>query len=227
MKSNKILLERVEYLLDLANKSLATKWTTEDSFFYHHWVSNESFKVFETSSLSFILATYGEKHPYYTRFKESVTQAKPDDVKAGKGILTSIKTEIEKGWLSTIKGLISAEIFSDFLEMAEHLLTEKYEHPAAVMIGSVLEEHLRQLCDKSDDIDIIEIKNGKTLPKKADLLNADLAKHGIYNKLDQKNITAWLDLRNKAAHGKYAEYNIKQVEFMLQGVREFMTRNSI
>lgn len=226
MKYNKILLERVEYLIDLANKSLATKYSTEDSFFNYYWVSSESFKVFETSSLSFILSTYGEKHPYYTRFKESVVNTKPNDVEAGKGILTSIKTEIEKGWLSTIKGLISAEIFSDFLDMAEHLLSEKYEHPAAVMIGSVLEEHLRQLCDKNG-IAITEIKNGKTLPKKADLLNADLAGKGIYNKLDQKNIIAWLDLRNKAAHGKYTEYNIQQVEFMLQGVTEFMVRNSV
>ena len=140
--------------------------------------------------------------------------------------MISIKTEIEKGWLSTIKGLISAEIFSDFLEMAEHLLTEKYQHPAAVMIGSVLEEHLRQLCDKNGIV-VSEVKNGKTIPKKADLLNADLAGHSIYNKLDQKNVTAWLDLRNKAAHGKYTEYNLQQVELMLQGVTEFMTRHSV
>ena len=47
------------------------------------------------------------------------------------------------------------------------------------------------------------------------------------NKLDQKNVTAWLDLRNKAAHGNYGEYNQQQVEFMLHAVTEFMTRNSI
>lgn len=226
MRYNKILLERVDHLLELADKSLATKYKTEDSFFYHHWVSSESFKVFEASSLSFILSTYGEKHPYYTRFKESVTNAKPNEVEAGKGILTSIKTEIEKGWLSTIKGLISAEIFTDFLEMAEHLLSEKYEHPAAVMIGSVLEEHLRQLCD-TNGIAITDVRNGKTVPKKADSLNAELTGQNVYNKLDQKNITAWLDLRNKAAHGKYTEYNFQQVELMLQGVMEFMTRNSV
>ena len=34
--------------------------------------------------------------------------------------------------------------------MAQHLLAEKYEHPAAVMIGSVLEEHLRQLVKKTE-----------------------------------------------------------------------------
>jgi len=40
----------------------------------------------------------------------------------------------------------------------------------------------------------------------------------------QKNVTAWLDLRNKAAHGKYDEYNRQQVQLMHQAVFEFMTR---
>jgi hypothetical protein len=226
LKEIKVLLDRVEYIISLADISLATCYNTEDSFFNYSWVSSESFKVFEASSLSFILSTYGERHPYYTTFKESVIKTIPDHVQAGKGILNSIKTEIERGWLTTIKGLISAEIFSDFLEMAEHLLSEQYYQPAAVMIGSVLEEHLRQLSDKNG-IAVVEIKGGKPIPKKADLLNAELTSGAIYNKLDQKNVTAWLDLRNKAAHGKYAEFSQQQVEIMLAGVTEFLTRNGL
>ncbi|AIY39887.1 hypothetical protein LT85_0727 [Collimonas arenae] len=45
--------------------------------------------------------------------------------------------------------------------------------------------------------------------------------------LDQKSVTAWLDLRNKAAHGKYSEYTKEQVEVMCQGVVNFMARNSV
>ena len=45
-----------------------------------------------------------------------------------------------------MKKLVSAEIFSDFLEMAAHVLEQDYKDPAAVMIGTVLEENLRQLC---------------------------------------------------------------------------------
>jgi hypothetical protein len=224
--STKILLERVEYLIGLAGKSLNTKYSSEDSFFVHYWVSSESFKEFETASLSFIINLFGDNHPYYARFKEGVTRPTPNDVEAGKGILNSVKTEIERGWLSTFKGLISAEIFTDFIQMAEHLLNEGYKDPAAVMIGGVLEEHLRQLCLKNG-IKTEEIKSGKTISKKADLLNAELAGATIYNKLDQKNITAWIDLRNKAAHSKYSEYNQQQVEFMLQAVTEFISRNNI
>ena len=55
-------------------------------------------------------------------------------------------------------------------------------------------------------------------------MNNDLAFADVYSKLDQKNVTAWLDLRNKAAHGKYDEYNADQVRNLLVGVREFAAR---
>ena len=74
---------------------------------------------------------------------------------------------------------------------------------AAVMIGSVLEEHLRQLCH-SHKVDIFTLKGMDEMPKKADVLNADLKKSGAYGPLDQKQVTAWLGLRNSAAHGKYS-----------------------
>ena len=226
MNTNKILVERVDYLLDLASKSLSTQYKTEDSFFVHYWVSSGSFQEFETASLSFILNLYGKNHPYYTRFKETVNKYKPNDVEAGRGILNSIKAEIERGWLTTVKGLVSAEIFSDFLETAEYLLEQRYKDPAAVIVGSTLEEHLRQLCRKNH-ITVEDLKGGKLIPKRADSLNNDLYTANIYNKLDQKNITAWLDLRNQAAHGHYSEYKQEQVENMLKGVMEFMIRNSI
>jgi hypothetical protein len=89
------------------------------------------------------------------------------------------------------------------------------------MIGSVLEEHLRKLCD-ANRLSTINAKDGK--PKKADSLNAELAGLSVYDKLDLKNVTAWLDLRNKAAHGKYSDYNVDQVKTMLSGVTEFITR---
>jgi hypothetical protein len=95
------------------------------------------------------------------------------------------------------------------------------------MIGSILEEHLRQLCRKNSIIVEYPNHNGVLVPKKADVMNADLAKTNIYNKLDQKNVTAWLDLRNKAAHGKYTEYTKEQVELMLQGIANFITRISL
>ena len=126
----------------------------------------------------------------------------------------------------TFKGLVAAELFADFLEMADHLLELGYKDPAAVIIGSVLEEHLRQLCS-ANSIDIEFENNEGLIPKKADRLNSDLAKENVYSKLDQKAVTMWLDLRNKAAHGKYDEYTSEQVANMYSGITEFMARVSI
>ncbi len=140
-------------------------------------------------------------------------------------MLKAAKQEIDGGWLTSLKGLISAEIFSDFLEMAEYLLEQKFKDPAAVMIGSVLEEHLRQLC-QNNSLPIDTVKDGKSIPKKADTMNADLAKAGVYNPLSPKSVTAWLDLRNKAAHGQYGEYTQEQVKLMYQGVTDFIARTT-
>jgi len=200
---------------------LSTKRTND----YNSYVSAEQFNEFRSASLSFLKNTFGTEHPYYMEFNKKVNDASPYLTEEGRGILKAVKNEIDGGWAFTVKGLISAEIFSNFLEMAEYLLTEGFKDPAAVMAGSVLEEHLRQLCIKNS-IPIESIKDGKPIPKKADLINSQLASANIYNKLDQKSITSWLDLRNKAAHGQYSEYTKEQVVFMLQGITNFISRTT-
>lgn len=122
--------------------------------------------------------------------------------------------------LANIDELIHADIFTGFLEMGYYLLEEGYKDPAAVLAGGTLEEHLRKLCQKNN----IEIKKDDSRYKSADRLNSELANVNVYTKLDQKSITAWLDLRNKAAHGKYDDYTKGQVELMLQGIRDFISR---
>lgn len=136
------------------------------------------------------------------------------------GTLTSLQHEYEQGYMRTIEELIHADLFSDFLEMAGHLLEQGYKDAAAVIIGSVLEEHLRKLADKSN----ISRLQPSGSPKKADTMNADLASANAYSKLDQKSVTAWLDLRNKAAHGNYDQYQREQVTLLLDCVRDFLSR---
>jgi hypothetical protein len=213
--------KRIDQLISIAGQVLSTKRTND----YNSYVSAEQFNEFRSASLSFLKNTFGTEHPYYMEFNKKVNDASPYLTEEGRGILKAVKNEIDGGWAFTVKGLISAEIFSNFLEMAEYLLTEGYKDPAAVMAGSVLEEHLRQLCIKNS-IPIESIKDGKPIPKKADLINSQLASANIYNKLDQKSITSWLDLRNKAAHGQYSEYTKEQVVFMSQGITNFISRTT-
>ncbi|MDA3885608.1 MAG: hypothetical protein PF638_08450 [Candidatus Delongbacteria bacterium] len=217
----KKIQSKVTDLLVLADETLATEFKNG----HLTQVDNEKYLELKTGVLSFIEFIYGVKHSYYNTFTNEVKSNYPYQVLNIKGILNSIKKEIDEGWLNSLKGLVSAEIFSDFLEMAEHLLEEDYKDPAAVMTGSVLEEHLRNLCT-SNLIEVTIVKNNKQYPKKADLLNSELAKEGIYDILDQKSITSWLDLRNKAAHGHYSKYTKEQVDVMLQGVNDFIERTS-
>lgn len=212
---------RVHELITIAGQVLTTRRSGD----FGSSVSSEQFTEFRAATLSFLKNTFGADHPFYVEFNKQAKEASPYDTEEGRGILKAVKQEIDGGWLFTVKGLVSAEIFSDFLEMAEYLLKEGYKDPAAVMTGSVLEEHIRQLCLRNS-IPVETIKDGKPNPKKADLMNSELASANIYNKLDQKSITSWLDLRNKAAHGKYSEYTKEQVDLMYLSVTNFISRTT-
>jgi hypothetical protein len=137
-----------------------------------------------------------------------------------RGMLEALRSDYESGYLQSVTELVHADIFADFLEMADYLLRQGYKDPAAVVTGSVLEEHLRTLCIKHG----IPVLKPDTSSKKAETMNTDLTVASAYSGLDQKSVTAWLDLRNKAAHGKYAEYTAEQVALMLQGVMHFAAR---
>jgi hypothetical protein len=135
------------------------------------------------------------------------------------GVLQALRVDYAAGWLQSISELIHADVFSNFLDMAQHLQKEGYKDAAAVIVGSTLEGHLRKLCEKNQ----IEVF-ANDRPKKASVLNNDLSAAHAYSKLDQKNVTAWLGLRNDAAHGNYGEYTKEQVALLLQSVSDFMSR---
>lgn len=148
-----------------------------------------------------------------------------DHIKFIIGVVKALQADIKAGYIRTLVELVHGDIFGDFLEMAQHLCDSGYKDAAAVITGSTLESHIRELCHKAG-IPIESTKsNGDVVPKKAETMNSDLVSAGVYTKLDQKSITAWLDLRNKAAHGKYDEYKDEQVVLMVSSVRDFITRN--
>src|SRR5262245_46497601 len=164
------LVRRADELIEQAQTVLGTRYPLQHG---EERVKVESFSGLRTSILSFLMKTFGRDHPYYEEVNSQVSMARPWHVETAIGILRAVRSELAGGWLYTTKGLVSAEIFADFLEMAEYLLSEGYKDPAAVMIGSVLEEHLRQLCSVNK-IDVEIVQPTKVIPKKADTLNADL-----------------------------------------------------
>lgn len=216
------LVKRADQLVAMASAALAN---LRDSG-YGPSVPSELFSELRSSSLSFIEAVFGKEHSYYREFDKGVKDTSHYYTRHALGILTAIRAELAGGWVRTTRGLVSAEVFADLLEMAEYLLAENYKDAAAVMTGSVLEEHLRQMAVKYN-VPTEETKGSRTVHRKASVINADLVKSGAYNKLDEKNVTSWLDLRNKAAHGDYGSYTKAQVELLLPSVRDFIGRHPI
>jgi len=94
-----------------------------------------------------------------------------------------------------------------------------------VIAGSSFESHLQQLCVKHGVPINHTAADGTTKPKKADQLNQALRKKGAYSLFDQKQITAWLDVRNSAAHGKYSDYDEQKVAKLIEWVGDFMSKN--
>jgi len=137
------------------------------------------------------------------------------------GVTQALREDINSGYIANLAGLVQADIFSDFLEMGEHLLKEGYKDAAAVIVGSVLEDTLRKLAGSNE----INTTNDKGKPLTIEPLNNELARKNIYSKLIQKQITSWADLRNNAAHGHFDKYDSKQVEMMILFVQTFCSDN--
>ena len=135
------------------------------------------------------------------------------------GQLTALRADYAVGRLKGIAEIIHADLFADYMAMAEHLLGESFKVPAAVLVGSTLEAHLRKLCAKWD---VAIDKDGD--PRKAQMLNQELRMKGAYTLGAEKQITAWLDLRNNAAHGHYDKFVDAEVRLMIAGVRDFISR---
>lgn len=135
--------------------------------------------------------------------------------------LAAFRSDVEGGYLRTLAELIHADVFADLLEMASELHDKRYKDAAAVIAGSVLEEHLRKLANANG----VAAAKPDGSPMKASVINAELAKAGIYNKLEEKAVTAWLGLRNSAAHGKYEDFEEKQVANLIRDVRDFLIRH--
>jgi len=163
---------------------------------------------------TFLIETLGNNHNYTQRFFEMVKFARIRDVEIGLSILDSLEEDIKNGYLFDIKNLISAEVFDDFLEMAEHLLENNYKDPAASLGGAVLENCLKEIAVNNN----VKLKESENLNS----LNQKCTDAKLYNKLMRKKVQSYIDIRNYADHGEFSEYSKDDVKDMLRGIRQFI-----
>jgi len=135
-------------------------------------------------------------------------------------ILKALKSDFEAGYILTIEELVHGAVFDDFLEMASELLKKGYKDPAAVVAGSVLEEHIRKLATRNQLI-VVE-PTGKN--KKFDTLTIELVKAQQISEPQRKFLAGWYGQRSEAAHGNYSNVIEDEVGRMIDGIRDFMVR---
>jgi hypothetical protein len=128
------------------------------------------------------------------------------------GSLSALGGDFDKGRMVSTVELIHGELFSDYLDMAKDA--------AAVIAGSTLEAHLRALCTRHG----LPTAGADGKPKKASVMNTELRTAGAYDLGEVKQVDAWLDIRNDAAHGDYTKYDHARVANMIGGIRGFIVR---
>jgi hypothetical protein len=90
----KALKDRINYLLDLANRASASK-ETDSGTVPRNRVNAELFAELRSGGLAFILKNFGEQHPFYKDYDGQVRTSAPLDVERARGILRAVKAEIE------------------------------------------------------------------------------------------------------------------------------------
>lgn len=210
----KRLRDRVRALIDKGDVVRATHRPNPQGVVGFPTLDRGQFTEWRAQAEALLTSVLGESHVYVQRFNGSVEKGFPDHVKSGQGILRAVQEDSEHGLLSDVRILLTAEIFTDFLEMAEHLLESGYKDPAASLVGAVLEDGLRRIA-----------KGGGVTVKSTDNLGSlshRCADVGVYNRLTQKKVQVWNDIRNNADHGHFEAYDAEDVADMIRGVMNFM-----
>lgn len=209
-------LERLAELITIGDRVLVTRRPPPpNSIGFDSSVDSQAAHQWFTSVQNILARVFGLASEHYKNFTAQGAKGLTySPVYRAQGILKAAHEDLERGFLFDLRRLIEAEVFDDLLEQADALLSADYYQPAAVVAGCVLEDGLRKLC----------VANAIVLPDKPklDVMNAELAKAGLYTKLTQKRITAIADIRNNAAHGKWNQFLRRDVEEAITWIRNFM-----
>jgi hypothetical protein len=143
----------------------------------------------------------------------------------GISLLKAIKEDFESGMIENLADQLEAANLAEYMTQAKQLLGEgipdKFDHiPAAVLAGAVLEKALRGLCQKCNPP--ILIFDDKNNPRRLNFLIDELKKSDVFNELMAKQLRAWTDIRNNAAHGDFDKFKRCDVDLMLTGINSFL-----
>lgn len=182
---------------------------------YFDDVTNELYLSWKVKTENLLKISCGENSVHYQVFLREKDNglSSPSKLRNSIPVVLAAYDDLKNGFLISFKQIIQADVFDSELEQAKSLLDSRYKNAAAVIAGTVLETAIKELC-QNNGIDLEK--------KKLTRLNDDLAKAGVYNTLQQKQVTALADIRNNAAHGDYEKFTQQNVEDMIKEIERFL-----
>jgi len=151
----------------------------------------------------------------------------PSNIERFIGKLVATRFDLNDGFL---RFQIQDEVAIDLMQQAKELLEEGRTGesgylPAAVLAGAVLENFLRTLCARQSPPITVKRDNGAF--KMLATLVDELETAKLYNSAESKQIKVWVTIRNFAAHGQFADFDLKQVEAMIMGISAFIEKHGV
>ena len=139
------------------------------------------------------------------------TGVRSEHIDVGIGVLKHLLLDIDAGLVATLVDRVRAEVFDDFLDHAE----EYYKHgrkEAGVIAGVVFEDALGQIAEKNGVAD-----------SKVDTIITSLAKKQVFTDVKAKRARAAADVRTKATHAKWSEFDLSDVHNCIVFTRELIS----
>ncbi|MGE0646055.1 MAG: DUF4145 domain-containing protein [Nitrospira sp.] len=173
-------------------------------------VSSPLFQEWAANALSLLDKSFGRESIHFTTLSDHVKRfvGWEKQFEECRSIFKAAREDYEGGYLFSVRALVKAEVLADAFSQVRSLLASNYNDPSCILCRVALEVALKELCDR------------KAIPQgNLEKMNTELCKVGVYNMAKQKQITAWADIGNKAAHGQWDQYTQNDAQSMLDGVQ--------
>lgn len=128
-------------------------------------------------------------------------------------VLTTLLADGDAGLLASVADQARAETFDDFLDHAANYLQRSRKNEAGTIAGVVFEDALRRICRR---LSIVE------KGQKLDALISEMASRSELTAVKAKRARAAADVRTKATHAQWDEFEIEDVRATIEFTRELI-----
>lgn len=218
MKNREDLTAKAQAVIAMGEKVLTTE---SKGYQQQTFVNEQQFHDFRISGLSFLSRVFGDNSQYYQHFKSEVTSPGTSRTKRGLGILSAATAELQNNWVETTRGAITSEILTEFMAMAKNHIEAGNLQSGLILIGAVIEKHLRDLC-LAGDISTTNQQSGSATPKKPLQLTGEGYKKKLYDRQQHKKIISWLEICDNAALDTISDISVEQAQKMHADVSRFL-----